>query len=96
MTGARSQAADGPAAAAAQTTTDAAPGGMFGLSEEQVSEFGLTFGLTGFILFMLFIIWNLARESKAGRLGTFVLFFVLAFGMLGFIAKQILTWLLDI
>ena len=69
---------------------------MFGLSEEQVSEFGLTFGLGGFIVFMLFIIWNLARESKAGKLGTFVLFFVLAFGMLGFIAKQVLTWVLDI
>ncbi|MBI1396342.1 MAG: DUF2788 domain-containing protein [Betaproteobacteria bacterium] len=67
---------------------------MFGLTEERVSEFGLTFGLAGFILFMLFIIWNLARESKAGKLGTFVLFFVLAFGMLGFIAKEILTWLL--
>jgi hypothetical protein len=60
-------------------------------TEEQVAEFGLTFGLGAFILFMLFIIWNLAKESKAGRLGTFVLFFVLAFGMLGFIAKQVLT-----
>lgn len=69
---------------------------MFSLTEEQVSEFGLTFGLGGFIVFMLFIIWNLAKESKAGRLGTFVLFFVLAFGMLGFIAKQVLTWILDI
>jgi asparagine N-glycosylation enzyme membrane subunit Stt3 len=65
-------------------------------TEEQVSEFGLTFGLAAFILFMLFIIWNLAKESKAGRLGTFVLFFVLAFGMLGFIAKQILTWILKL
>ena len=67
---------------------------MFGLSEEQVSEFGLTFGLTAFIGYMLFIIWNLARESKAGRLGTFVLFFVLSFGMLGFIAKSIMAWLM--
>jgi hypothetical protein len=69
---------------------------VFGLTEEQVSEFGLTFGLGGFIVFMLFIIWSLARESKAGRLGTFVLFFVLSFGMLGFIAKQVLTWVLDL
>jgi hypothetical protein len=65
---------------------------MFGFSEEQVAEFGLTFGLAGFMLFMLFIIWNLARESKAGRLGTFVLFFVLAFGMLGFVAKSLIQW----
>jgi hypothetical protein len=68
---------------------------MFGLTEEQISEFGLTFGLGGFMLFMLFVIGNLAKESKAGRLGTFVLFFVLAFGMLGFIAKTVLTRFLE-
>jgi hypothetical protein len=68
---------------------------MFGLNEQQISEFGLTFGLGGFMLYMLFIIWNLAKESKAGKLGTFVLFFVLAFGMLGFIAKTILAWFLE-
>jgi hypothetical protein len=45
------------------------------------------------MVFMLFIIWDLARKSRAGRLGTFVLFFVLAFGMLSFIAKQIIGWL---
>jgi hypothetical protein len=67
-----------------------------GFSEEQVAEFGLTFGVGGFILFMLFIIWNLAKESKAGRLGTFILFFVLSFGMLGFVAKTLLTKLLGL
>ncbi len=69
---------------------------MFGLSEERIVEIGLTWGLGGFIAFMLFIIWDLARKSKAGRLGTFVLFFVLAFGMLGFLAKQIIAWLLGL
>ena len=69
---------------------------MFGFSEEQVSEFGVTFGLGAFIAYMLFIIWNLARKSNAGRFGTFVLFFVLAFGMLGFIAKLIIQMLMGI
>jgi hypothetical protein len=45
---------------------------------------------------MLFIIWDLARKSKAGRLGTFILFFVLAFGMLGFLAKSVIKWLMGI
>jgi Protein of unknown function (DUF2788) len=67
---------------------------VFGFSEEQISEFALTYGLGAFILFMLFIIWDLARKSRAGRLGTFILFFVLAFGILGFIAKQVIQWLL--
>jgi uncharacterized membrane protein YqjE len=69
---------------------------MFGLTEEQISQFGVTFGLGGLMVFMLFIIWDLARKSKAGRLGTFVLFFVLAFGMIGFVAKQIIAWLLHL
>ena len=69
---------------------------MFGLTEEQISQFGLTWGIAAFIGFMLFIIWELARKSGAGRLGTFVLFFVLAFGMLGFIAKQVIKWMMDL
>jgi len=67
---------------------------MFGLTEEQIAEFGLTWGLVALIGFMLFIIWDLARKSKAGRFGTFVLFFVLAFGMLGFILKNVVEWFL--
>ena len=67
---------------------------MFGFSEEQVAEFGMTFGLAAFMLFMLFIIGELAWTSKAGKVGTFVLFFVLAFVMLGFVAKGILEFFL--
>ncbi|MEY4749380.1 MAG: hypothetical protein RIQ60_1594 [Pseudomonadota bacterium] len=67
---------------------------MFGYSEEQLAQFGLTVGVSAFILYMLFIIAQLARESKAGRFGTFVLFLVLSFGMLGFIAKSIIAWVL--
>ena len=67
---------------------------MFGFTEEQIADFGMSFGVGGFILFMLFVIWRLARDSNAGRLGTFILFFVLAFGMLGFIAKSVLQALL--
>lgn len=66
------------------------------ITEEQVADFGLTFGLTGLIVFMLFIIWDLARKSKAGKFGTFVLFFVLAFGILGFAAKSAIKWLMGI
>lgn len=62
---------------------------MFGLTEEQVSNFGMTFGIGAFMLFMLFIIGELAWRSKAGKTGTVVLFFVLSFGMLGFIAKTL-------
>jgi Protein of unknown function (DUF2788) len=63
---------------------------MFGLTEPEIAEFGMTFGVSGLILYMLFIVYNLAKESKAGKYGTIILFFVLSFGMVGFIAKTIM------
>ena len=69
---------------------------MFGLTEEQVSDFGMTFGVGAFMLFMLFIIGEIAWKSQAGKTGTIVLFFVLSFGMLGFIAKTIMQKVLGI
>ena len=65
-------------------------------SEKEIAEFGLTWGIAFFIVFMLVIIWNLARQSNAGRFGTFILFFVLAFGIFGFIAKNIIQWAMGI
>ena len=65
---------------------------MFGYSEEQISQFGLTFGVGAFMLYMVFIIFQLARESKAGRFGTFVLFLALGFGLVGYVAKGILKY----
>ena len=65
---------------------------MFGFDEEQIAWFGMTVGVTAFVGYMFFIIWQLARESKAGRFGTFVLFLVLGFGMIGFIAKGVIKW----
>ena len=72
-----------------------APPTMFGFTESQLSQFGLTFGIAAFMLYMLFIIGHLAWESKAGRFGTFVLFLGLAFGMVGFVAKYLIQWYLE-
>jgi hypothetical protein len=69
---------------------------LFGYTEAQIAQFGLTFGVGAFILYMLFIVLNLARESKAGKFGTFILFLVLSFGMLGFLAKNLIQWFLGI
>lgn len=67
---------------------------IFGFTEAQISAFGLTFGLAAFMLYMVFIIAQLAWESKAGKMGTFVLFLALGFGMLGFVAKLVIQWAL--
>jgi hypothetical protein len=65
---------------------------MFGFTEEQIAWFGLTFGVTAFMLYMLFIILQLAKESKAGRFGTFVLLLGLGVGLLGFAAKGLIKF----
>ncbi len=50
---------------------------------------------TGLIVFMGFIIYRLAKDSKAGKIGTLVLFFVLGLGVFGFIIKTLLTEVLQ-
>lgn len=49
----------------------------------------------GLIIFMFFIIWDLAKKSNAGRFGTLMLFIVLGAGMLGYILKVVITWVLE-
>lgn len=71
-------------------------GRMMGFSEAQFAGFGLSFGLGAFMLYMLFIIGQLAWESKAGRFGTFVIFLGLAFGMLGFVTKLVIQYAIGI
>ena len=67
---------------------------LFGMTEAQFSEFAVRWGTLGLMLLMLFIIGDLARKSKAGRTGTKALFFVLAFGMVSFVAKTVLEWVM--
>jgi hypothetical protein len=69
---------------------------MFGYTEEQIAQFGLTFGIGAFMLYMVFIIFQLARESKAGRLGTFVLFLALGFGLVGYVAKLVIQYMMGV
>lgn len=66
------------------------------ITEQQIADFGLTWGLAIMIGFMLFIIYDLAKESKAGKFGTFILFFVLAFGIFGFVMKNLIQWFMGI
>lgn len=52
----------------------------------------MMYGLvSALILFMAFIVWDLAKKSKAGRMGTMVLFFALGLGVLGFLIKSVVV-----
>lgn len=50
----------------------------------------------GLIAFMAFIIWDLAKKSKAGRLGTAILFLGLGLCLFAFLAKPIIAYLLEV
>ncbi|HHF0697515.1 TPA: DUF2788 domain-containing protein [Pseudomonas aeruginosa] len=51
--------------------------------------------VTVLILFMAFIVWDLAKKSKAGKFGTLILFFALGLGVLGFIIKGLVIGSLE-
>ncbi|MDF0731451.1 DUF2788 domain-containing protein [Pseudomonas entomophila] len=51
--------------------------------------------VTVLIGFMGFIVWDLAKKSKAGRFGTLILFFVLGLGVLAFIIKSVVVGMLE-
>jgi len=69
---------------------------VFGFTEAQISDFFSTYGIIALILFMLFIIGHLAWESKAGKVGTLVLFLALALGIVSFVAKYVIKWVLGL
>ncbi len=70
-------------------------GTIFGLTEAQLAQWGTTVGVGAFMAYMVFIVAQLAWESKAGRFGTFVLFLALGFGLIGFVAKFVIQWVLE-
>ncbi|WP_018276100.1 DUF2788 domain-containing protein [Teredinibacter turnerae] len=63
--------------------------------EHFISEWGLTLGLTALMGFMVFIIWDLARQSKAGKFGTLILFIGLGAGLFGFTVKLVIQYLME-
>lgn len=58
---------------------------------ETFEKWSLILGVGGLISFMVFIVWDLAKRSKAGRFGTFILFVALGLGLLGFVIKTVLV-----
>ena len=69
---------------------------ILGLSFAEFEGIALQVGLTALILFMMFIIWNLGKESKAGRYGMMWMFIGLGVGVVGFVAKGVIQKLLGI
>ncbi|HBO3973072.1 TPA: DUF2788 domain-containing protein [Pseudomonas aeruginosa] len=65
------------------------------MDPELFEEWMMTGLVTVLILFMAFIVWDLAKKSKAGKFGTLILFFALGLGALGFIIKGLVIGSLE-
>ena len=62
----------------------------------QFEEISLILGIGGLILYMIFILYKMAEESKAGKYGSFVIFMALGMGIVGFASKSVIKLLLEV
>lgn len=66
------------------------------MNEAMFSQIALAVFSTILIVWMGFIVWDLAKKSQAGRFGTLALFTVLGAGVVGFIVKTVLVEIMQI
>lgn len=69
---------------------------LIAISEGMIVKLGLYVLLPIFIGFLFFIIWDIAKKSKAGKTGTFWLFVALGTGCFGFIAKGLIDLIIKL
>ncbi|MEY4517032.1 MAG: hypothetical protein RL180_1378 [Pseudomonadota bacterium] len=62
------------------------------LTDEMVTRIGMGVGVPIVLMFLFFIIWDLAKASKAGRFGTLMMFLVLGGGFISYIIKEVIMW----
>ena len=65
------------------------------MSIEDFESYALTIFVGGLILFMAFIMWDLAKKSNAGKFGSFILFTALGVGLLGFVIKTVMMRVIE-
>ena len=63
---------------------------------ELFEEISLTLGIGGLMLYMVFIMYRLAKESGAGRFGAAVIFLSLGLGLAGFVTKSIIQLAIEV
>lgn len=65
------------------------------MEPEVYEQWMMTSLITLLVGFMGFIVWDLAKKSKAGRFGTLMLFFVLGLGIMAFLIKTVVIAYLE-
>jgi hypothetical protein len=66
------------------------------VSIETFESLSLTLGVGGLMLYMVFVMYKLARESGAGRFGSAMIFLSLGLGLVGFAAKSVIQLLIQV
>ncbi|MEM5535047.1 DUF2788 domain-containing protein [Neptuniibacter pectenicola] len=61
----------------------------------EIESIALNIGLAVFAAFIFFIIYDLAKKSKAGKFGTIILFFALGLGLAAFLVKTVVVELME-
>lgn len=67
---------------------------MIAVSAELITKLGLYALLPVFICFLVFIMWDIAKKSGAGKNGTFWIFLALGAGIFSFAIKVALEYFL--
>jgi uncharacterized membrane protein YkvI len=65
------------------------------MEPEKFEEWMMIILVGGLVAFMGFIVYDLAKKSKAGKYGTMILFLALGLGVLGFIIKTVVIGTLE-
>lgn len=66
------------------------------MSVEQFETIALYLCVSGLIAYMLFVMYKLAVESKAGKIGALAIYLTLGLGIFGFVAKKVLTLVISV
>lgn len=59
------------------------------MAYQQFEAIAMPIMIFALVAFMGYIVWDLAKKSKAGRFGTAILFFGLGLGVFGFVIKAV-------
>ena len=66
------------------------------MSIETFESLSLTIGVGGLVLYMIYIMYKLARESGAVRFGSVMIFLSLGLGIIGFAAKSVIQLVIQV
>ncbi|UZE97575.1 DUF2788 domain-containing protein [Alkalimarinus alittae] len=66
------------------------------MSIAQFESISLTVLITALVCYMGYIVWDLAKRSEAGKIGTIALFGALGLGVMGFIIKTVLIEVINV